>query len=200
MWAMALLQARKRLQQAVAAVLRRTEINKIDFFLEKDFLEVSPKRLREVGDAIEKGRIEVVVNGTGSMLSAAYSPHGNTMTLGDWNVADRPVGRSAIVHESVHALVDLFLCKQTTELSDEAAAYLAEVIFLRATKTWVKGDAAAMAIYNTADQIVKTHKLGQGKQVRLKWGHYAPLRDAVRGHPAYSAIDPKALTSGHGVP
>jgi hypothetical protein len=200
MWAMGLVQAKATFVKKVSDVLRAPEIDKIDFFLEKDFLEVSPRRLKAVGDAIEKGRIDLAIDGTGSLLSAAYSPHANKMTVGDWQVADRPVGRSGIVHESTHALVDLFECKQATTLSDEAAAYLAETIFLRATKTWVKGDAKAMAIYNAADKLVKQYGLGQGKQVRLKWEQYAPLREAVRGHPAYSGIDTKELTSGHGVP
>lgn len=200
MHTLALVQLKMAFQKKVADVLRAPEVDKIDFFLEKDFLEVSPGRIRQVADAIEKRRIDVVIDGTGALLSAAYSPHPNKMTVGDWQVVDRPVGRSGIVHESVHALVDLFECKQATTLSDEAAAYLAETIFLRATKTWVKGDAAAMAIYNAADKIVKDHGLGQGKQVRLKWEHYAPLRDAVRGHSAYSSIGTAELTSGHGVP
>jgi hypothetical protein len=194
------LRAKADFQKKVADVLRVTAIDKLDFFLEKDHLEVSPKRMKEVADAIEQNRIDVVVASTGALLSAAYSPHSDTMTLGSLQVPDQPGGRAGIVHESVHALVDMFRITQATELSDEVAAYLAEVIFRRATGVWVQGNAAAMAIYNAADAIVKTHGLGKGKQVRLKWAQYLPLRQAIHAHPAYSGIGLEQLTSGHGIP
>jgi hypothetical protein len=194
------LQAKVQFQKKVADVLRQPQIDKIDFVLVDDALDVSPERLKKVGDAIESLRIDVAVNSSGSLLSAAYSPHSNKMTLGDIQVPDRMLGRAAIVHESVHALVDLCKYTKATELSDETAAYLAEVIFLRATNSWVSGGATAMAIYNAADQIVTTHKLGKGKRVQLKWTDYLPLRKAIHGHAAYSGIGDMQLTSGHGIP
>jgi hypothetical protein len=186
-------------QRKVADVLRSPPIDKIDFVLVDDAIEVTPRRLRQVADVIEKGRIDVAVADTGSLLGAAYSPHSNKMTLRSLQVPDGGLGRSMIVHEGVHALVDLFRYTKATELSDEAAAYLAETLFMRSIGLTVTGG-GALPIYNAAAALIDAHKLGKGRQVRLQWADYLPLREAVRAHPAYHGIGERQLTSGHGVP
>ena len=185
-------------QRKVADILRLPMIDKIDFVLADDYLEVSPRRLRQVADAIEKGRIDVVVADTGSLLGAAYSPHSDRMTLRSAQVPDSGLGRSDIVHESVHALVDLFRYTKATELSDEVAAYLAQALFMRSIGLKVTGG-EAKAIFDAAIAIIDGHKLGKGKQVRLRGSDYLPLRRVVHAHPAYSGIGERQLTSGHGV-
>ncbi len=186
-------------QRKVADVLRLPPIDKINFVLADDLIEITPRRLRQVADAIEKGRISVVVADTGSLVGAAYSPHSNKMTLRSMQMPDSGSGRTDIVHEGVHALVDLSRFTKATELSDEVAAYLAETLFMRSIGISVRGG-AAKPIYDAAVQVIDAHRLGKGRQVRLKWTDYLPLREAIHANPAYSGIGARQLTSGHGVP
>jgi hypothetical protein len=147
-------------------------------------------------------RIEVTVASTGDLLSAAYSPHSNTMTLAGENVLESGIGRSGILHEGVHAIVDLYRCTSTTALTDEVAAYLAERIYLYAGHIRFGGDAAAMKIYDAADKIAKARGLytSKGKSVALALTDYEPLRHAIRANPAYSGIGADEMTTGHGIP
>lgn len=115
------------LVEKVASVFRSPLVDKIDFHFHPEGLHVNSLRLRAVGEAISKGRIGVEISSTGTILSAAYSPHSNKMTLPDEKVTGTGIGRSGILHEGVHALVDLYKCTSTTKLTDEAAAYLARV-------------------------------------------------------------------------
>ncbi len=182
------------LQQQVGSVFHGTLIDQIDFHLEG--LHISPQMLRSVGEVIARGRIQVKVGSTGGMLEAAYSPHQNRMTLRTDQVPDSPEGRAQILHEGVHALVDLFRCTATTELSDEAAAYLAETIYRHHAHLALPAD----PIFHTADQIARAHGLYQSRGVALSWQQYEPLRRVIHANPAYSGLGWMQRTSGHGVP
>ena len=180
----------------VAAIFEGPQIARIHFRLGR--LEVSPQRLRGVGQAVRKGRIKIAVAKTGNLLSAAYSPHGDTLTLPSDNIASVS-SRAAVLHEGVHALVDMYKCKEVTVLNDEAAAYLAEAIFLRASHSWINGGAAEMAIYDAADKVAKAHDLYGKPGVRLSTDDVADLRAAIHKHPAYSGVGATQKTSGHGL-
>jgi hypothetical protein len=93
----------------------------------------------------------------------------------------------------------MYKCKDVTVLNDEAAAYLAEVIYLRAAHSWVSGGTAEMAIYNAADQLAKAHDLYSKSGVRVSNDDAADLRAAIHKHPAYSGIGANQKTSGHGL-
>lgn len=180
----------------VAAIFEGPQVARIHFRLGR--LEVSPQRLRGVGQAIKKGNIKVVVAKTGKLLSAAYSPHSDTLTLPDDKLASVS-SRAAVLHEGVHALVDMYKCKEVTVLNDEAAAYLAEAIYLRAAHSWISGGAVEMAIYDAADKVAKAHDLYSKRGVRLSSDDVADLRAAIHKHPAYSGVGAGQKTSGHGL-
>lgn len=184
------------LAEQVAAVFFGPRIDRIDFKLGP--LEVSPKRLQGVGRAIRRGAIAVEVESTGRLLSAAYSPHRDRMTLRSDRIGG-VVMQASILHEGVHALVDLYRCTQLTVLDDEAAAYLAEAVYLKAAHTWVRGPDASADIYLAADAIAKEHGLYVRRGARLSTKDVASLRRAIHAHPAYSGIDRHDRTSGHGV-
>ena len=186
------------IEQRVAAVLRGRHVGGIDFHL--GGFHVSASRLDCVAKAIEERRITIRIANTGNLLSAGYSPHSNHITLGSENAPDNVMGQASIVHECVHAMSDLYMCTQLTELSDEAAAYLTEVVFLRTVGHWVSGGAPAMAIYNAADTLAKARGLRTTRGVKLTWADYEPLRRAIHAHPAYSGLSWMQRTSGHGVP
>jgi hypothetical protein len=183
------------LADTVAAIFEGPRVARIHFRLGR--LEISPQRLRGVGKAIKKGDIKVEVH-TGKLLGAAYDPHDDTLMVPDDKLAS-VVSQAGVLHEGVHALVDMYKCKEVTVLNDEAAAYLAEAIYLRAAHSWVNGGAAEMAIYNAADQIAKAHNLYNKRGVRLSNDDVADLRAAIHKHPAYSSIGAKQMTSGHGL-
>jgi len=180
----------------VAAIFSGPGIAGIHFKLGS--LEVSPQRLHEVGRAIKKGDISIVVAKTGTLLSAAYSPHSDSLTIPDDKLATK-TSRSGILHEGIHALVDIYKCKQVTVLDDEVAAYLAEVIYLKAIGGWVGGGKAAMRIYDAADDLAKAHNLYKKRGVKLSLSDADELRKAIHAHPAYSSIGAKQMTSGHGL-
>jgi hypothetical protein len=182
----------------VAAIFTGPEIARIHFRLGR--LEVSPQRLRGVGQAIKKGDISIVVSkpGKGKLLSAAYSPHADRMTIPDDKLTSN-TSKSGILHEGVHALVDLYKCKEVLVLNDECAAYIAETIYLNALGARVGGDAASMKIYRAADNVCVVHDLYKKRGVKLKLSDIDDLRKAVHAHPAYSDIKATAKTSGHGL-
>jgi hypothetical protein len=185
------------LADKVAAIFEGSRVARIHFRLGR--LEVSPQRLRGVGKAIKEGDIKVEIEkGSGKLLSASYHPHSDTLTVPDDKLATVAT-QAGVLHEGIHALVDMYKCKEVTVLNDEAAAYLAEVIYLRAAHSWINGGPAEMAIYNAADQIAKTHDLYGKLGVTLSLDQVADLRAAISKHPAYSGIDAKQKTSGHGL-
>ncbi|MDH3376670.1 MAG: hypothetical protein OEQ39_06825 [Gammaproteobacteria bacterium] len=94
------------LQTDVAGVFNDLRVHRIDFHL--GGVHIGAARLRQVGNAIKNGRIGVVVRSTGSQVSAGYSHHSNLMTLSNNNMINRMLRRTAIIHEGVHALVDMF--------------------------------------------------------------------------------------------
>lgn len=184
------------LANKVAAIFESPQAARIHFRLGR--LEVSPQRLRGVGKAIKKGDIKIEISKTGKLLSAAYSPHSDTLTLPDDKLASVS-SRAAVLHEGIHALVDIYKCKEVTVLNDEAAAYLAEAIYLRAAHSWVGGGGAEMAIYDAADKVAKAHDLYSRRGIRLSNDDVADLRAAIHKHPAYSGLGAKQKTSGHGL-
>ena len=184
------------LADKVAAIFESPQAARIHFRLGR--LEVSPQRLRGVGKAIKNGDIKLEVAKTGKLLSAAYSPHSDTLTVPDDRLAS-VTAQAGVLHEGIHALVDIYKCKEVTVLNDEAAAYLAEAIYLRAAHSWVNGGAAEMAIYQAADQVARAHDLYSKRGVRLALADVADLRAAISKHPAYSSIGARQKTSGHGL-
>ena len=184
------------LATTVAAIFEGPRAARIHFRLGR--LEISPLRLRGVGQAIKKGDIKVEVASSGKLLSASYHPHSDTLTVPDDKLASVSA-QAGVLHEGVHALVDMYKCKEVTVLNDEAAAYLAEVIYLRAAHSWVNGGAAEMAIYNAADQLAKAHDLYSKRGVWLSVDDAADLRAAIHKHPAYNSIGARQKTSGHGL-
>jgi hypothetical protein len=185
------------LATTVAAIFEGPRVARIHFRLGR--LEISPQRLRGVGKAIKKGDIKVEVHTGGKLLGAAYDPHDDTLMVPDDKLAS-VASQAGVLHEGIHALVDMYKFKEVTVLNDEAAAYLAEAIYLRAAHSWVSGAGAAeMAIYNAADQVAKAHNLYNKRGVRLSNDDIADLRAAIHKHPAYSSIGEHQMTSGHGL-
>ncbi len=179
---------------SVAAVLRNTPVGQISFKV--DTIVINKDQMEAVAAAIEKEDIAVEVASTGPQLGAAYSSFVSRrwnsgekkiigkITLSDEKVVNSAVGKSSIFHESVHALVDVKGLKVSMH-DDEVIAYLADAMYLKKTATSVSGGKLEMAIYNSAFQIIHTHKMTTKLGVALKWKDCDPLRAAIKAHPAY---------------
>jgi hypothetical protein len=184
--------------QQVAAVFQGAHIDSIDFRLAG--FQISGPRLRKVGEAIACGRISVKQEDGGGTLSAAYSPYSDTFTLPKNANASADKWKVAILHEGIHALVDIFGENAAlTVLDDEIAAYVAEVIYYRKLRRPLPSGASERAIYTTANEIVTKHRLDTKRGVHLKAADVKKLREAIHAHPAYSGIGETTKTGGHGL-
>jgi hypothetical protein len=87
-----------------------------------------------------------------------------------------------------------------TVFADEAAAYLAEALYLG--NLGIKAIANThhnQAIFDAARNLVETHQLRYKMGVRLTKQDYAPLQKALQNHPGYGKTDPKQMAGCGGV-
>ncbi|MBI4909578.1 MAG: hypothetical protein HY820_38530 [Acidobacteria bacterium] len=160
------------LKARILAILRGPHVARIEFWLEG--LHISGAGLRQVAAAIEQGRIGVAF--TCPQQIRAEDAGAYDRRTDDLLIRDGPEMDYSIVHESVHAMVDLQSAKNTLELSDEAAAYIAEVVYRRYRDPQWRAPGGD-DIFLAAAAIVN----GFGRSVpRLTWSEYAPLREAIR--------------------
>jgi hypothetical protein len=164
--------------EKAAALFRSHAAGLIDFSL--DDLKVNAASLRKVGEAITKGTIGVEVGNTGPMLSAAYSR--KRLLLRKESETDYPEGQAAIVHEGVHAWADL--SNHRSGLSEEAAAYLTEVVYLRALNRRI----SKHPIYDAANEVASARHLFDRRGVHLKSADCEDLRQAIHQEPAYQDL------------
>jgi hypothetical protein len=180
-------------QSSVADVLRNPPVGYISFKV--DAISVNKAQMEAVATAIEKQDIAVEVASTGP-LGAAYSSFVSRrwrdgekrligkITLSSADVVKTSVGKAAIFHESVHALMDVKGLKVSMH-NDEVIAYLADAMYLKKTATNVSGGQLEMAIYKAAFKIIDAHKMLTKVGVTLKWTDCDALRDAIKAHPSY---------------
>lgn len=136
------------------------------------------------------------VTSAGPQLDAAYSSFvsrkwGNgekkligKITLGRADVVKSSLGKAAIFHKSVHALMDVKGLKLSTH-NDEVIAYLTDAMYLKKNATSISGGELEMAIYKAAFAVIHAHKMLTKQSVTLKWTDCDALRDAIKAHPAY---------------
>ena len=182
------------LQSDVASVLRNDPVGRIGFKIEN--IVVDKARMESVAKAIDRQDIAIEVGGTGAQLGAAYSSFTGRrvlpgekkligkITLGSANVVKTALGRAAIFHESVHALMDVQAFKPNMH-NDEVVAYLADALYLRATKTGISGGAMEKAIFDAAFALVDGRRMLARPGVKLTWQDCDALRNAIKAHPAY---------------
>src|SRR5687768_7018301 len=145
------------IEDEVAKTLSDGWVKKINFQLGP--LLVNAAKLQDVVKAIRASKIKVVVESAGGQLSAAYSPSPiSKMTLSGEKIV-KPTEHSAVVHESIHAVVDISGHKGIGGLNDEAAGYLGESIYLSARNIGPAGLVAeppAKKIYIAAFALVRS--------------------------------------------
>jgi hypothetical protein len=163
----------------------KRRIDACDFTLEG--FAVSPARLHGVGKAVANGAIGLEIADAGPYFAAAYSrgPQRH-FTLKKLTLQPNDSWREEIVHESVHAAFDLAKESPADDL-DEAAAYLAETVFIMAggLRITYSGADAGAAILTAANEAVERLKLHQKRGQKLRREQVRDLLAAINAHPGY---------------
>ncbi len=179
----------------VADVLRKDPSGRIHFKV--DNILVNKKQMESVALAIEAGDIAIETEGTGGALGAAYSSYVSRrwtagerkligkISLAGPNTVKNNVGRAAIFHESVHALMDVAAIKITMH-NDEVVAYLADALYMKATKVNAGTNSAEdKKILQAARAVVDQHTMLERPGVTLTWQQCDALRDAIKANSKY---------------
>ncbi|MEQ1759502.1 MAG: hypothetical protein ABL986_14370 [Vicinamibacterales bacterium] len=179
-----------------AKILRLEPASRIDYVIEG--IVVNKSQMEKVAKAIDAGDVAIVPESTGS-LGAAYSSFasrtkwdpgerkiiGKISIDGGDEVVRRTIGKAAIFHESVHALVDVARLKMPSMQHDEVMAYIADAMYLRAMRTSISGGKLEMAIYDAAFAIVDARKMLTRAGTTLKWTECEALYEAIKAYPLY---------------
>jgi len=173
-----------QLRNHIARILQDPTIRTISFSLQ-GALVYGPD-LAEIGTLVQGGRIGVSVDTTLDS-GGEFDFASNAMVF-----SSHSPDKGTILHESVHGLLHHHKCAQTTLLTHEVAAYLAEMIYFlrtaersvrqRLQKSFVSGSVGS--IYQEALKLIDKHQLLR-KSVLLKWDDYQDLRNAIKAHPTY---------------
>ncbi|TQV72484.1 hypothetical protein [Denitrobaculum tricleocarpae] len=92
-------------------------------------LQVTTALLADVGKAVAAGKIKVVIDPTISH-DAIYNAKSNQLQLKRNVAAPGLLERALIVHEATHAINDMRKLGRTPNIDDEAAAYIAQALYL----------------------------------------------------------------------
>lgn len=130
------------------------------------------------------GGIRVRVNSTMKTLLAAYDPKEDRIDIRDAFVPYNAFGKAALVHEGMHAIVDMRY-RAMRGIAEEALGFVAEAIYLRALN--VKAPSSPM--HKAADAVVVSKNLHQStnRSEELYDGDLKALMTAVSHDPAYPA-------------
>jgi hypothetical protein len=184
-------------QLAAKVVKLLYSVKKIDFHL--GGLHISADGLAKVACEVGQAHIQVIKNSSlGS--DAQYNSKTDTISIKAPNFNDAEF-KSLIVHESVHALVDIVKAKGTRRLAGEAAAYLAQAIYLwheiggvrlkNAVKQRLRStkavDRQLGGIYQACLNLIQNYRLST-RTVWLPPLLYKPLLTAIKKHGVYRLI------------
>jgi hypothetical protein len=182
------------IHDTVAAIFRETHIDAIDFNLNGS-LAITPAELRRVGTLFADRVIPIEVVRTRD-APATYRIGRDALVLRSDVAAQIGEDRvkALIVHEGVHALMDLHRCTQTTGLTSEAAGIIAQVIY-----TLKSGHGVTRQVMVDAEVLIRRHRMLERRGVVLSWADYADFRLAVQRDPAYRGIPLLALAGYNGI-
>ncbi len=109
---------------------------------------------------------------------------GGTLFRGD------ALTKGLVVHEAVHALLG-FEGRSLVRLSDESAAYIAEVLFHVLFETYdflIAHADEGLEIYQAARAIIAEHGLDVTPGARVTWLEYRDLAKTIQANDAYSHV------------
>lgn len=188
-----------KLRYRVADVLEEPAVRRIRFKIEG--LPVTTAQLKRVAEKIRLDEIHIQIKSS-MKHSAEYVPARDTIMLQDEDVLTSTYGKSAVVHEGIHAMTDMNKAVSTTLYSAEVAAYLGQIIYDVLAS---KGDSKfrfKARVMNPAGRIAREalsliDKLDMtNKTANLKWKQYKDLREAIKAHPKYNWGDADRFPAG----
>ena len=198
----------------VLMTLQDARLSNVDFWL--GGLHINFGAYKQVADAIIANKIHVIPgddpewasyyssagvlklkNGTEMNIRANTLVTQNATTLDDSE-------RALLIHECTHAYVDLSYASATTSLSDEVAAYIAQVTFEMAVAKGQKPkrDGTRFGrMYHGIGDIVRKFRLNEpaGHGATLQFRDYIHLRGLVHHMKEYHDIGWTQLSGANGV-
>jgi len=121
----------RMMRDRIAAILLSPTTRKIDFRLGQ--WTINADSFARVANALVVGDIQVNVGlqaGHGKSVEAQYNFRTDTIAVPNANYGTTTLGQAGIVHECVHAFVDMQAVSGQSEAANEAAGYLAYMLFL----------------------------------------------------------------------
>ena len=169
-------------RQQVLNILRGTYASRVRFSFSHSGRTVTVNRttFERVASAIENGRVNLDITGAMTTPGAGAEYNSGTNTLRVPPIHGR-IQEAYLIHESVHASLDLTRSTGLTVPLDEAVCYIAEVIYYRRTGL-ARGrvnEALRNAANPIADSIVRT---GTADTALI-----TNLMTAISNHSVYSA-------------
>jgi hypothetical protein len=120
--------------------------------------------------------------------------------------------RGMIVHESVHALIDMSWATGATALTGEVAGYTAQILYRmnrgqeQLLRDWAATNAQTddgrifAAVIGLIDRVDLRRENEAGRGVQIPWATYVDVRRVVHGHPLYSGLGFMESHGANGIP
>jgi hypothetical protein len=183
------------LESDVAGVLRSSPVDQIRFSI--DTIAINEAELEKVAKAIDTGDILVVAGQANAgpyyqTMKTMRTKPGEDKKIGKITLGERApksvIGRAAIFHESIHALMDVNGVSLNRH-RHEVIAYLADAMYLTASNFPSKRlgvDSQGRAIFDAAYGLVKSKKMQRIRRgAKLSWSDCSGLLNAIKAHKDY---------------
>jgi hypothetical protein len=168
---------------------------------------VTPPYFTAVGEEFRIGHIHLARSSSlPDNVGALYRIGTDTLVVCDHiqTLLSCSWGCAIIVHESVHAMIDMYRATWTRLLTGEAAAYLAQTLYRLhchdELREWTVSNSATNdgAIFNEAIRLIDTFGL-ENRYAAIPWHGTHALREAINRHPQYQDVDPADLHDADGI-
>jgi hypothetical protein len=185
-------------KEDVLQVLEDPKLHSIRFSVGP--IQVNSIEYDKVSDYIEFGAIEVV---PGKADYSKYIPQKDTLVTRNSDPPLNENARTNLLHECTHAISDINQY-EVTRLTDEAAAYLAQIAYLLILMPSLPEPPIGTRMNNMMRQamrLVNSYQLGSpaGYGATINDRDIADLARAIYAIPDYHDIDPKEKLAANGV-
>jgi hypothetical protein len=190
---------------AVIEILSAPPIDKVNFLCG---VHVTPAHFQRVKNAIDRTIfVELARRADIEDADSKYNPKENKLYLAaPFNSTDYYHGvptRALVIHEVVHAIVDIAKMS-ITQISTEAAAYLAQALYWVTSGKTIPQDAAAYngdvamaAIFGKCKTLIDNYGLDRQFGI-VSLNDLNDLRRLVHAHPQYADVDLKNYAPADG--
>jgi hypothetical protein len=177
--------------QLFSGILSSPPVDQINFW--SSTLHISPDQFKKVAQALDRGKI-TVQSETNLAADAEYDPDDNCFHVLNFRPSDyqHVDSRGLLVHEAVHAIIDINKW-DVTQISGEAAGYLAQVIYRKLSgdnlAPWAQQNASSdplAAVFKKCLSIISSLNGTQSSTVSLV--DCNELRSLVHRIPQYQAV------------